>query len=46
MEELKFHQENEDGGIIILDDLKKKKSMIPEYKQCSNDQDILTYLYS
>ena len=25
---------------------KKKKSMIPEFKQCSNDQDIITYLYS
>ena len=45
IEERKFPQEYDDGGIIILDDLNKKKCMILEYKQCSNDLDIIIYLF-
>ena len=44
IEELKNPQEYDDGGIIILDDLNGKK-MILEFKRCSNDQDIIIYLY-
>ena len=46
IEEIKFHQEYEDRGIIILDDLNEKKRMIHEYKQCLKGLDIIIYLYS
>ena len=46
IEELKLPQEYDDGGIIILDDLKKKKRMILVYKLCLKDPDIIIYQYS
>ena len=44
IEELKFPQDYENNSIIILDDL-KKKWMILEFKQCSNDLDIIIYIF-
>ena len=45
IEDLKIPQEYEYNSIIILDDLNKKKWTIPEFKQCSNDLDIIFYLF-
>ena len=46
IEELKFFQEDDDGGNIILDDLNKREMNDPEYKRSSDDLDTITYLYS
>ena len=46
IEEIKYPQEYEDGGIIILDDINGKKRMILEYMQGLKDIDIITYLFS
>ena len=46
MEELKFPQEYKDGGLFILDDLNENNWMILEYKLCSKDLDMITYLFS
>ena len=43
IDEFKFPQEYEDGGIIILDDLNEKEMDHLEYKQCLKDQDTLIY---
>ena len=45
LEELKFPQEYDDDGIIILDDLNEKKWLILVFKQCSKDIDIIIYWY-
>ena len=45
IEELKFPQEYENNSILILDDLKQKKWMILESKRCSNDLDLIIYLF-
>ena len=45
IEELKFPQEYENNSIIILDDLNQNKWMILEFKRCSNDLDIIIYLF-
>ena len=45
LDELKIPQEGENKSIIILDDLNKKKWMILVFKQCSNDLDIIFYLF-
>ena len=44
IEELKYPQEFEDWGLIILDDLNEKE-MILGYKLCLKDQDIIIYLF-
>ena len=46
IEELKFPQEYDDGGNIILDDFNEKEMNVLEYKQCSRDRDIINYQYS
>ena len=46
IEEMKFPQQYDDGGIIILDDLNEKKWMILKYKLCLKDLDIRIYLSS
>ena len=45
IEELKFPQEYEDGGIIILDDL-NENLMILVFKQSLKDLSLIIYLYS
>ena len=45
IEELKFPQENVDGGIILLDDLNEKEMNDSEFNRCVRDQDIIIYLY-
>ena len=44
-EGLKHPQEIEDGGIIIMDYSNEKKSIF-EFKQCSNDQHMIIFLFS
>ena len=46
IEEFKYPQEHEDGGIIILDDLMRKKGTILECKLCLRDRGIIIFLYS
>ena len=46
LEEWKFPQKYDDGGNIIVEDLKKIKWMIHECKQCLKDQDTIIYLSS
>ena len=45
IEELKYPPDYQNKSIIILDDLNKKKWMILEFKQCSNEPDIIIYRY-
>ena len=46
IEEQKLPHESENNSIIILDDLNQKKWMILEFKQCSNELDIIIYPFS